>query len=166
MVASVILTSNWEFRFNRLFHLHIRKVIISTVKSRLYVQVGTQKFGRRTERDVQEKIIFRITPCQVFWMRLYQWDVQTSGTYNWETYNWDSTVIYAFQNFIIPAHSFVSWTKTKAPSTPESTSAKQTREQKLVATKPRQKQHTSSPANIGLKQTNKNKFGIFLPVPH
>jgi len=33
-----------------------------TVESRLYVQVGTQKFGRRTERDVQVKIIFRITP--------------------------------------------------------------------------------------------------------
>jgi len=25
-------------------------------------------------------------------MRLYQLDAQTSGTYNWETYNWDSTV--------------------------------------------------------------------------
>ena len=33
-----------------------------TVESRLHVQVGTQKFGRRTERDVQVKIIFRITP--------------------------------------------------------------------------------------------------------
>jgi len=53
----------------------------NTVKSRLYVQVGTQKYGRRTERDVQVKIIFHITPCEVFWMRLYQLDVQTSGTY-------------------------------------------------------------------------------------
>ena len=43
-----------------------------TVESRLNVQVGTQKFGRRTERDVQVKVIFRITPCKVFWMRLYQ----------------------------------------------------------------------------------------------
>jgi len=29
-----------------------------TVESRVYVQVGTQKFGRRTERDVHVKIIF------------------------------------------------------------------------------------------------------------
>jgi len=65
----------------------------STVESRLYVQVGTQKFGRRTERDVQVKMIFRITPCKVFWTRLYPLDVQTSGTYNWETYNWDFTVL-------------------------------------------------------------------------
>ena len=63
-----------------------------TVESRLYVQVGTQKFGRRTERDVQVKIIFRITLCKVFWMILYELDVQTSGTCNWETYNWDSNV--------------------------------------------------------------------------
>ena len=55
---------------------------------------GLKKFGRRTERDVQVKIIFRITPCKVFWVRLYQLDVQTSGTYNWETYNWDSTVLF------------------------------------------------------------------------
>ena len=55
---------------------------LSTVKSRLYVQVGTKKFGRRTERDVQVKIILRITPCKVFWIRLYRLDVQTSGTYN------------------------------------------------------------------------------------
>jgi len=66
----------------------------NTVISRLHVQVGTKKFGRRAERDVQVKIIFRITPCKEFWMRLYQWDVQTSGTYNWETYNWDSTVFW------------------------------------------------------------------------
>jgi len=59
-----------------------------TVESRLNVQVGTQKFGRRTERDVQVKIIFRITPCKVFWTRLYHSDVQTRGTYNRETYNW------------------------------------------------------------------------------
>jgi len=61
----------------------LRKTSI-TVESRLYVQVGTQKFGRRTdcERDVQVKIISRITPCKVFWIRLHQWDVQTSGTYN------------------------------------------------------------------------------------
>jgi len=56
--------------------------MINTVESRLYVHVGTQKFRRRTERDVQVKIIFRITPCEVFWMRLHQLDVQTSGTYN------------------------------------------------------------------------------------
>jgi len=68
-----------------------------TVESRLYVQVGTQKFGRRTERDVQVKIIFRITPCKVFWTRLDRLDVQTSGTYNWDTYNWDSSVI-SFNN--------------------------------------------------------------------
>jgi len=37
--------------------------------------------------------MFRITPCKVLWMRLYQLDVQTSGTYNWETYNWDCTVL-------------------------------------------------------------------------
>ena len=38
---------------------------VSTVGSRLglYLQVGTQKFGRRTERDVQVKIISRIAPC-------------------------------------------------------------------------------------------------------
>jgi len=47
-----------------------------------YVQVGTQKFGRRTERDVQVKIILRITTCKVFWMRLNQLDVKTSGAYN------------------------------------------------------------------------------------
>jgi len=58
-----------------------------TVESRLYVQVGTQKFGRKTERDVQVKIIFRIRPCKVFWTRQYRLDAQTSGTYNWETYN-------------------------------------------------------------------------------
>ena len=40
----------------------------NTVRSRLYVQIGTQKFGRRTERDVEVKIIFRITPCKVFWI--------------------------------------------------------------------------------------------------
>jgi len=65
---------------------------VSTPKSRLYVQVGTQKFGRRTERDVQVKITIRITLCKVFRTGLYQLDVQTRGTYNWETYNWDSTV--------------------------------------------------------------------------
>jgi len=53
-----------------------------TVESRLYVQVGTQKFGRRTERDAQVKIIFRITQCKVFWMRLYQLDEKTSGNHN------------------------------------------------------------------------------------
>jgi len=58
------------------------RTFVDTVKSRLYVQVGTQKVGRRTERDVQVKIIFRITPCEVFWMRLNELDVQTSGTYN------------------------------------------------------------------------------------
>jgi len=62
------------------------------VESR-FVQIGTQKLGRRNERDVQVKIIFRIAPCKPFWMRLYQLDVQTSGTYNWETYNWDSTAL-------------------------------------------------------------------------
>jgi len=62
-----------------------------TAKSRLYVQFGTQKFGRGTERDVQVKVIYRTTPCKVLWMKLYQMDVQTRGTYNWETYNWDST---------------------------------------------------------------------------
>jgi len=66
-----------------------------------YVQVGTQKFGRRTERDVQVKIIFGITPCNVFWMRVYQSDVQTSGTYNWETYNWDFTVDQMFAAIFI-----------------------------------------------------------------
>jgi len=35
----------------------------SSVEPRLYVQVGAQKFGRRTVRDVQVKIIFLITPC-------------------------------------------------------------------------------------------------------
>ena len=30
------------------------------MKSRLYDQVGTKKFGRRTDKDVQVKIIFRI----------------------------------------------------------------------------------------------------------
>ena len=34
-----------------------------TLESLLYVQVWTQKFGRRTVRDIQVKIIFRITPC-------------------------------------------------------------------------------------------------------
>ena len=34
-----------------------------TVESQLNVQVGTQKLGRRTERDVQEKIFFRVMPC-------------------------------------------------------------------------------------------------------
>jgi len=33
-------------------------------------------------KDVQVKINFRITPFKVFWMRLYELDVQTSGTYN------------------------------------------------------------------------------------
>jgi len=52
-----------------------------TLESRLYAQVGTQKFGRRTESDVQVKIIFLITPCKVFWTRLpagrtYEWDLQ------------------------------------------------------------------------------------------
>jgi len=50
---------------------------IGIVESRLYVQVGTQKFGRRTESDVQVKIVFRITPCNVFWMRQYQLNVET-----------------------------------------------------------------------------------------
>jgi len=62
------------------------------MESRLYVQVGTQKLGRRTERD-KVKVIFRKMPCKVFRTRLYQLDVQTSGSYNWETYSWDSTVI-------------------------------------------------------------------------
>jgi len=44
-------------------------------------------------RDAKVKIIFRITPCKVFWTRLYQLDVQMRGTYNWETYNWDSNVL-------------------------------------------------------------------------
>jgi len=74
-----------------------------TVESRLYVRVGTQNFGRRTESDVQVKIIFRITPCKVLWMRLYRYqlDVQTSGIYNWETYKWDSTVRQNGQNFCL-----------------------------------------------------------------
>jgi len=59
---------------------------INTVESRLYIRVRIQKFGRRTETDVQVKIIFRTTTCKV--LRLYQLDVQTSGTYNWETCNW------------------------------------------------------------------------------
>jgi len=42
-----------------------KAAFLITVKSRLYVQVGTKKFGRRTERDVQVKITFRITPCKV-----------------------------------------------------------------------------------------------------
>jgi len=49
---------------------------ITTVESRLYVQVGTQKFGRRTERDVQVKIIFRMTPCMKHSGRDY-----SNGTY-------------------------------------------------------------------------------------
>ena len=56
------------------FSLTVRSIATSsfrcTVESRLYVRVGTQKFGRRTERDEQVKIIFRITPCKVFWMSL------------------------------------------------------------------------------------------------
>ena len=48
---------------------------MNTVESWLNVRVGTQKFGRRTDRDVQVKIIRRITPCKVFWTRLYQLDV-------------------------------------------------------------------------------------------
>jgi len=40
------------------------------------------------KRDVQVKIIFCITPCKIFWMRLYQLDVQRSGTYNSETNDW------------------------------------------------------------------------------
>jgi len=40
---------------------HVCTHFLIKVESRLYVQVGTQKFGRRTERDVQMKIIFRIT---------------------------------------------------------------------------------------------------------
>jgi len=39
------------------------RALRNAVESRLSVQVGTQKFGRRTERDVQVKIIFRIRPC-------------------------------------------------------------------------------------------------------
>jgi len=57
-------------------------MLYNTAESRLYVQVGTSKFGRRTERDVQVKIIFPITPCEVFWMRMYQLDVKTIETYN------------------------------------------------------------------------------------
>ena len=53
-----------------------------TVESRLYVQVGTQKFGCTTEGEVQVKIIFCIRPSKVFWTRQYRLDVQTSGTYN------------------------------------------------------------------------------------
>jgi len=67
-----------------------RRTLQGTVESRLYVQSGAQKFGRRTESDVQVKIIFRIMACKVFWMRLYPLEVQTRGTYDWETYNWDS----------------------------------------------------------------------------
>jgi len=54
---------------------------VTPVEFRLYVQVGTEKIGRRTERDAQVKIIFCITPCKVFWMILYQLDVQTIGTH-------------------------------------------------------------------------------------
>jgi len=36
----------------------------SIVECRLYVQVGTQKFGGGTEGDVQVKMIFRKTPCK------------------------------------------------------------------------------------------------------
>ena len=57
----------------------VKKAVITCV---INVQVGTQKFGRRNKRDEQEKKIFRITPRKVFWMRLYQMDVQTSRTYN------------------------------------------------------------------------------------
>jgi len=49
-----------------------------TVESQLYVQVGTQ-FGRRTdcERDVQVKIIFRITPDDTIPTgRIKEWDLQ------------------------------------------------------------------------------------------
>ena len=34
-----------------IFH-SVKRMNRNTVESRLYVQVGTQKFGRRTERDV------------------------------------------------------------------------------------------------------------------
>jgi len=47
----------------------------NTVEFRLYIQVGTQK-GRRTERDVNVKIIFHLTPCKVLWTR-----DDTNGTY-------------------------------------------------------------------------------------
>jgi len=51
-----------------------------TVESRLYVQVGTQKFGRRTERDVQVKIIFRamqsILDETIPSVRTNDWDLQ------------------------------------------------------------------------------------------
>jgi len=32
--------------------IYEENIAVNTVKSRLYVHVGTQKFGRRTERDV------------------------------------------------------------------------------------------------------------------
>jgi len=38
--------------------------------------VGTKKFERRTEREEQVKIIFRVAPCKAFFMSLYQLDVQ------------------------------------------------------------------------------------------
>ena len=49
------------------------------VESRLYVQVGTQKFGCWTERDLQVKIIFRITLCKVFWWDYTNWTYKREG---------------------------------------------------------------------------------------
>jgi len=61
----------------------MRAVADDIVESRLYVQVGTQKFGRRTERDVQMKILFRITPFRYSILdetipigRTNEWDLQ------------------------------------------------------------------------------------------
>ena len=70
MTTRSLLTS--QLRKLKLSLPNLEKNVPDEVKSRLYVQVGTQKFGRRTERDVQVKIIFRITLCKVFGMRLYQ----------------------------------------------------------------------------------------------
>ena len=72
------------FGYFSILHIAIGLEIRIIVESRLYVQVGTEKFGRRTdnERDVSENNLLYSAMCKVFWMRLHLLDVQRSGTYN------------------------------------------------------------------------------------
>jgi len=49
------------------------------VESRLYVQEGTTKFGHRTERDVQVKIILRITPYKYSGRDCTNWTYKRGG---------------------------------------------------------------------------------------
>ena len=117
-ISLLILTSNAQYVWSQLLdvfeylRLPPKKMVISSKNflsqnySRISVTRPSWDSKLWTERDVQVKIIFRITPCKVLWMRRYQLDVQTSGTYNWETYSWDSTALTFLQSIVVDYYIF------------------------------------------------------------